>query len=125
MIGDPYSERVRALFDVPAHAGVLEGAPMVTIDDQGVRVQLSADIGDGSITAMRFLVWGCPHVIAMAESVCAGCEGRAVADLEKFVVAELMQSLAVPAEKSGRIIVIEDAVRSLGATLRGNPATSD
>jgi len=124
MIGDPYSERVRALFDAPVHAGVLEGAPMVTVDDQGVRVQLSADIGDGSITAMRFLAWGCPHVIAAAESVCAGCEGRAVVDLETFVVAELMQSLPVPVEKSGRIIVIEDAVRSLGATLRKNP-TSD
>ena len=74
---------------------------------------------------MRFLAWGCPHVIAAAESVCAGYEGRAVTDLETFDVAELMQSLSVPVEKSGRIIVIEDAVRSLGATLRGNPATSD
>jgi len=98
---------------------------MVTIDVQGVRVQLSADIGDRLITAMRFLVWGCPHVIAAAESVCAGCEGRAMADLETFVVAELMQSLPVPVEKSGRIIVIEDAVRSLWATLRGNPTSSD
>ncbi len=125
MIDDPYSERVRALFDAPAHAGVLEGAPMVTIDDQGVRVQLSADIGDGSITAMRFRAWGCPHVIAVAESVCAGFEGRVASDLEEFVAADLMQSLAVPAEKSGRIIVIEDAVRSLGALLRGIPESSD
>ena len=125
MIDDPYSERVRALFDAPAHAGMLEGAPKVTIDDQGVRVQLSADVGDGSIAAMRFLVWGCPHVIAAAESVCAGCEGQAVADLETFVVAELMQSLPVPVEKSGRIIVIEDAVRSLGATLRKTSESSD
>ncbi len=125
MIGDPYSERVRALFDAPAHAGVLDGAATAFVDDQGVRVQLSADINDGSITAMRFQAWGCPHVIAAAEAVCAGYEGRAVSDLDVFRAAELMQSLAVPVEKSGRIIVIEDAVRSLGATLRGNPATSD
>lgn len=119
MIGDPYSERVRAMFDAPAHAGVLEGASTVTVDDQGVRIQLSADVADGSIKAMRFLVWGCPHVIAAAEAVCAGYEGRAASDLDVFRAAELMQSLAVPTEKSGRILVIEDAVRSLGAILRG------
>ncbi len=125
MIGDPYNERVRALFDAPAHAGVIDDAPKVNVDDQGVRVQFSADIGDGSITMMRFLAWGCPHVIAAAESACAGFEGRVVSELEEFVAVELMQSLAVPMEKSGRIIVIEDAVRSLGVKLRGIPESSD
>ncbi len=125
MIGDPYNERVRALFDAPAHAGVIDDAPKVNVDDQGVRVQLSADAGDGSITAMRFLAWGCPHFIAVAESVCAGFEGRVASDLEEFDAAGLMQSLAVPMEKSGRIIVIEDAVRSLGALLCGTPESSD
>ena len=121
MIGEPYGKQVRALFDAPAHAGVLDGAPMVMVDDQGVRVQLSADTIDGSITAMRFLAWGCPHVVAAAEAVCADFEGRVISDLEEFVAADLMQSLAVPTEKSGRIIVIEDAVRSLGALLCGTP----
>ena len=125
MIGDPYSERVRALFDAPIHAGALDGAATAFVDDQGVRVQLSADINDESITAMRFQAWGCPHVIAAAEAVCAGYEGRAVSDLDVFSVAELMQSLAVPTEKSGRILVIEDAVRSLGAMLRGISGSSD
>ena len=46
-------------------------------------------------------------------------EERAVSDLDVFRAAELMQSLAGPTEKSGRILVIEDAVRSLGAMLRG------
>ena len=125
MTVDLYNERVRALFDAPQHAGVLDGAATVNVSDQGLRVQFCADIGDGSITAMRFRAWGCPHVIAVAESVCAGFEGRVASDLEEFVAADLMQSLAVPAEKSGRIIVIEDAVRSLGALLRGNPESSD
>ncbi len=125
MIGDPYSEQVRALFDAPAHAGVLDGASMVIVDDQGVRVQFSADTRDGSITAMRVLAWGCPHIIAVAESVCTGLEGRVVTDLEEFVAADLMQSLPVPMEKSGRIIVIEDAVRSLGAMLREISESSD
>ena len=47
-----------------------------------------------------------------------GYEGRAVSDLQQFSAADLLQSLAVPVEKSGRILVIEDAVRSLGAAIR-------
>ncbi len=125
MNGDPYSEQVRALFDAPAHAGVLKGSPMVIVDDQGLRVQFSADTIDGSITSMRFLAWGCPHVIAAAEAVCTDFEGRVISDLEDFVAADLMQSLTVPTEKSGRIIVIEDAVQSLGATLRKISESSD
>ncbi len=125
MIGDPYNERVRALFDSPAHAGVLDGAATASVDDQGVRMQLFADTNDGLITAMRFLAWGCPHVIAAAEAVCSDYEGRAVSDLDDFSAAELMQNLAVPTEKTGRIIVLEDAVRSLGAKLRKTSVSSD
>ena len=125
MIDDPYSEEVRTLFGETAHAGVLDGAATAFVDDQGVRVQLSADVNDGSITAMRFQAWGCPHVIAAAEAVCSDYEGRAVSDLDDFSAAELMQSLAVPREKTGRIIVLEDAVRSLGATLRKTSESTD
>ena len=115
LIGDIYSRFEQAGLQIVA----------ARIDDQGVRVQLSADVNDGSITAMRFLAWGCPHVIAAAEAVCSDYEGRAVSDLDDFSAAELMQSLAVPAEKSGRILVIEDAVRSLGAMLRGISGSRD
>lgn len=125
MMAEPYNARVRALFNEPAHAGVLDGAAMVIVDDQGTRVQLHANVSDGSIESMRFLAWGCPHVIAAAESVCADHEGRAAADLNGFAAADLMQSLAVPVEKTGRILVVEDAVRSLGALLREISESND
>ena len=125
MMAEPYNATVRTLFREPAHAGVLDGAASVTIDDQGTCVQLCANVSDGSIAAMCFRAWGCPHVIAAAESVCAAYEGRAAVDLNGFAAADLMQSLAVPVEKTGRILVIEDAVRSLGATLRKTSDSSD
>ncbi len=125
MMTEPYSTTVRTLFREPAHAGVLDGAASVTIDDQGTCVRLCANVSDGSIAAMRFLAWGCPHVIAAAESVCAAYEGRAAVDLTGFAAADLMQSLAVPVEKTGRILVVEDAVRSLGALLREISESSD
>jgi len=118
MSADPYSARVRELFAAPAHAGELEGGLAVSVADQGIRLQLSATGADGDVSAMRFKAWGCPHVIAAAEAVCQALEGRRTGDLDSYTVADVMQNLPVPVEKTGRILVIEDAVRSLGQRFR-------
>jgi NifU-like protein involved in Fe-S cluster formation len=118
MSADPYNERVRSLFAAPDHAGAIEGGVRVFIDDQGVRIELCARIENDALEELRFRAWGCPHVLAAAESFCAQYEGQAVTDLEQFTATELMQSLAVPVEKSGRILVIEDAVHALGLAIR-------
>ena len=115
---EPYSTTVRQLFDDPRHTGSLEAATIAAIDDQGMRIELSAEQSGGVVQKLRFRAWGCPHFIAAAEAFCAAYEGRPVADLGLFAAAELMQSLPVPVEKTGRILVIEDAVRALGTGLR-------
>jgi NifU-like protein involved in Fe-S cluster formation len=117
---DPYSARVRELFAAPAHAGELTSPLRVAVEDQGVRISLFAQVSAGEVEALRFKAWGCPHVIAAAEALCAAHEGRPIAELLEFSVSDLMQSLPVPAEKTGRILVIEDAVRALGDTLEKN-----
>ena len=121
MTSDPYSARVKAAFAAPAHAGDLEGARSVRVDDQDVRLQLAATAAGGTLTAMRFRAWGCPHTIAAAEAVCAALEGRPVSDLLEFSAVDLMEYLSVPVEKTGRILVIEDAVRSLGQRFDEQP----
>lgn len=119
MSSDPYGAEVRALFAAPRHGGVLDDALCAAVEDQGVRISLFATIEEGIATELRFQAWGCPHVIAAAEAFCAEFEGRAASGLLEFSVSGLMQSLSVPAEKSGRILVLEDAVRSLGSVVRG------
>ncbi len=114
---DPYSERVRALFASPAHAGTLDG-PGVRVDDQGVRIEISTALAAGRLEKLAFRAYGCPHTIAAAEAFCAEFEGREVEALETFSGRDLMQNLPVPHEKTGRILVLEDAVRSLGAKCR-------
>ena len=118
MILDPYNAQVRALFANTAHAGSLADAASVSANDQGVHLELSATSRDGLVGDMRFRIRGCPHLIAATEAVCAEYEGQAPSELDNFLAADLMQSLAVPAEKSGRILVLEDTVRMLGAALR-------
>ena len=118
MTTDPYSATVRELFADPAHAGCLDSGVRAQVDDQEVRLCLCARQEGGIVGELRFKAWGCPHLIAAAEAFCAEYEGRAAAELLEFRGSGLMQSLPVPVEKTGRILVLEDAVRALGATLR-------
>ncbi len=115
MVTDPYSAEVRRLFAAPAHAGTLPGAETVRAVAQGVDVELSLARDGDRVSALRFRARGCPHFLAAAEALCAGYEGRPVAELRAFRAAELVERLPVPIDKTGRILVLEDAVRSLGA----------
>ena len=121
MNADPYSATVRKLFANPAHAGVIDGGQSVSVDDQDVVLELGATIAKGIVRAMRFRARACPHVIAAAESACASLEGGPANELLEFSGSGLMQSLPVPVEKTGRILVLEDAIRSLGQLLATDP----
>lgn len=118
MSADPYSPVVRKLFATTPHAGTVDEGVSVLADEQGVRIRLSAGVESGTVGTVRFLARGCPHVIAAAEQFCADFEGREAADLLEFSASGLMKTLAVPKEKTGRILVLEDAVRSLGSAVR-------
>ena len=118
MSSDPYSATVRELFANPAHAGGLDDGTRVSFADQDVRLEISAQADGERVAALRFRAWGCPHVIAAAESACARLERASIAELLEFSIVDLMDNLAVPVEKTGRILVLEDAIRSLGQALR-------
>ena len=123
MSADPYSALVRDYFANPRHGGDLDEGVCAVAEGQDVRLRLCLVAAEGTIDKLRFRAWGCPHVIAAAEAFCASYEGRSVRDLQTFTVAELMQSLAVPVQKTGRILVLEDAVRSLGQKVAGIAST--
>lgn len=114
---DPYSDRVRRLFAEAAHAGTAPGAAEAAIEAQGVRITLSARVESGRIAECRFLAWGCPHLIAACEYWCAAHEGRDVQALAGFPGPEIMEALGIPVDKTGRILVLEDAARLLGERL--------
>ena len=118
MNGDPYNAAVRELFANPQHAGTLPGAPCGFVDEQGIMVRFSATVSDDRLLALRFLVRGCPHVVAACELICRQQSGQPLAALESVNCAQIMTTLAIPAEKTGRILVVEDAIRSLLQALR-------
>ena len=110
---DPYGPLVRALFDKPEHAGEIVGGVTASAEGPEVRVQLFACLDGKTVRRLRFRAWGCPHVIAAAEYFCKNHEGSGLSDLEAFDVSEIIEKLPVPVEKTGRILVLEDAVRAL------------
>ena len=123
MSADPYNSAVRRLFSETPHAGDVSGGEIAYFEDQGMRIRLSARVVNGALAELRFRAWACPHVIAAAESFCQQFEGRPIAELEQFETGQIMKQLAVPVEKTGRILVLEDTVRSLRAAISERIAT--
>lgn len=114
-----YNARVRGYFADPRHAGdVAAGAGEViraraAESDTGAQVELAAVVTGGRLAALRFRAFGCPHLIAAAEACCERFEGRPVEALHEFSIDWLMETLDIPVEKTGRILLLEDAIASL------------
>ena len=128
-IPDPYSVTVRGYFENPVHAGDLPSRYTDTYASEasdgasGARIGLALALQGGNIAAMRFRAWGCPHLVAAAEAVCERFEGKEVESLARFEPQELMDILSVPVEKTGRILVLEDALQRLHSAVTGKTTT--
>jgi NifU-like protein involved in Fe-S cluster formation len=129
MSAEPYNDTVRRHFENPLHAGDLPaGYPAELIaevveSDAGVRIVLAADVDAHTIRCLRYRVFGCPHLIAAAEELCGRLEGQPAQGLQNVPVAQLMTLLAVPVEKTGRLLLLEDAANALARkVLAGEPS---
>ncbi len=114
-----YNAAVRSAFQDPRHAIAAPAGSGQRFESRaseslsGAQILLMAEVEGGILAAFRFQVFGCPHLIAAAEVCCERFEGGPVNELDNFAVSVLMETLGVPVEKTGRILLLEDAVRSL------------
>jgi cysteine desulfurase len=77
---------------------------------QEVWVRFTLGIQDGRVKSALFKAYGCPHTLAVAAWVAERLRGRSRADLPPGTPAEWAGALAVPVEKLGRLLVVEDAL---------------
>jgi NifU-like protein involved in Fe-S cluster formation len=116
-----YNQTVRRHFADPQHSGDLqEDYELMLVADvsesgDGAHIVMSAGIRGGTIARMAYRVRGCPHLIAALELACTTLESQPVAGLENFDSADITQELSMPAEKTGRILLLEDALATLWA----------
>ncbi|WP_405242665.1 hypothetical protein [Lentisalinibacter salinarum] len=114
-----YGAEVLTLFREAAHAGQVEGGASGRARGRtgGVEVVFSAGVAGGRIARMRYGAIGCPWVIAACEWACRQAEGGPTAGLSTLTAAAIAGALAAPAEKTGSLLVVEDALAELGRTL--------
>jgi hypothetical protein len=115
----PYSARVRELFAALPGGGApatSNGAAVVgeaMALDRGAWVRFDACVAERRFQECAFRAWGCPHTLAAAAWTAQALRGRLLDDAAAIDAARLARELDAPAEKMGRLLVVEDAIRSL------------
>jgi NifU-like protein involved in Fe-S cluster formation len=108
-----YSELTRRYFETAANAGELVGPGVFrgAAGDraQGTWVQFDLRIDAGAVSAAKFLAFACPHTIAVAAWLTEQAVGQRLKPVLPENVQALRERFAVPIEKMGRLLTIEDA----------------
>ncbi len=108
-----YSELTLRYFETAPGAGVLTGPGTFRgsagSPRQGTWVQFDARVSGGVIRDARFLAFACPHTIAVSAWVVEHAVGVVAREELPEPVQNLSERFAVPVEKRGRLLLIEDA----------------
>jgi NifU-like protein involved in Fe-S cluster formation len=115
-----YSDLTRRYFESAASAGTLADAFRGAAGqrEQGTWVQFDVRVGAEAISAVRFLAFACPHVIAAAAWLAEHSIGAPIRRELPESAAALRLRFDVPVEKMGRLLILEDAWRmALGAAI--------
>jgi len=111
-----YSRAVERHFNDPAGVGPLAGDDVFRGEagsiERGAWVVIEAAIREGCVHALAFRAFGCPCLIAACSRVTELLAGRPVEALRETGAAALMADLAIPPEKLGALLVLEDALRN-------------
>ena len=82
-----------------------------------VWVQFDVQLDEDCIGAVRFQVLGCQHTMAAVSRFAESLPGQSLQALDDIDPHALQRALDIPAEKLGRLLVIEDAVRACAADM--------
>ena len=108
-----YNDLTRRYFAAAASAGELTGPGVFRgaagNREKGAWVQFDLQVQRGAVSAARFLAYACPHTIAVAAWLAEQAVGKPLRPGLPESVQALQERFAVPVEKTGRLLIIEDA----------------
>jgi cysteine desulfurase len=81
-------------------------------EHDGAAVAFELHISGGTVKSARFSAYGCPHTLAVSAWLCEALEGARTDNLAVGAPIEWAEKFAVPPEKLGRLLVVEDALRA-------------
>ena len=118
-MSDPYNETVLELFSSLRHCRELNDSSgqVVTVRvgavSRGAAIELTAGLDGNRLVDLVFRAWGCPHLLAACEYCCRKLCGSSATALAPLAQNELMRRLALPVEKTGTLLLVEDAITAL------------
>jgi len=131
MTGDDprYGAEVRRRMASLNGAGCFPPAPDVATAlagnrEQGAEIELSCRIAEGQVTEARFRAFGCPHFLAAASWLTDRLRGARRDEIAAWDWREAADALEVPAAKFGRLLTLQDAVRSVVRNWPGTPGST-
>ncbi len=80
--------------------------------EEGTWVRFELLVGPDTVKEARFKLLGCPHTMDTTRWLCEQLPGRSRAAAQPGTPAEWAAARAVPVEKLGRLLVVEDALRA-------------
>lgn len=111
-----YSRQVVDYFTHTPHAGKPLGGDVNLFSgtagdrERGTQIMFFARVVDGIVEQCGYQVFGCPHVIAACCLAAERLTGQPVGRLAEMAPETLIEALEVPIEKTGRILVLQDAL---------------
>lgn len=112
-----YSPLAERHFRTPLNAGPVAGSGGRVVrgeaggSAEGLWIVFEARIDAGRIAAISFRALACPHLIAACSRTTEILAGAPFAAANRFSPMGLVEELGIPAEKRGRLLVLEDALR--------------
>jgi cysteine desulfurase len=79
---------------------------------QGAAIRFELEISDGIVKSARFSAYGCPHTLAVTAWVCEVLEGARLDAGPPGTAHHWAERFAVPTEKLGQLLIVEDALRA-------------
>ncbi|MET0658746.1 MAG: iron-sulfur cluster assembly scaffold protein [Steroidobacteraceae bacterium] len=115
-----YNDLVRDHFTSPRNTPCHLSGPDVVFgqagnEGGGVVYRLSARMRGARLAELRFEAYGCPHTIAAGSLLTEQLAGSTVEEALRWNWRTMSRALELPAEKRGRLLILEDALRSLMA----------
>jgi len=114
---DAYPPRVLEHFRDPRGAGrLMPGAGVIEVRvgerSLGAELELGIAIVSGRVEQAAFRAFGCPYLIAAASELVEWLPGRGLEEVRTWSWRGQADRLEVPAERYGRLLLVEDALRA-------------
>ncbi|MBX9704637.1 MAG: iron-sulfur cluster assembly scaffold protein [Gammaproteobacteria bacterium] len=115
-----YNAIITSYFNLDAYAGELANANTIAyVARAGNRIELQAQIVNGSIQALKYRAYGPTVLLALCSFVAEQLSGKKLTALDEVDLPKLAEKFNLSQQQQSHIFLVEDAVRKLAESAHG------